>query len=361
MTDLSAILDQIYEAAFLPQTWYAILDHMALRTGAQGTSLVNTSAPDTKWLASDALDDMKRKMIDEGWYRYNTRTDKLLTIEHRGFIDESDYFTEEDYNTLPIYTGMMQPLGYGFGASTFIETPSGDKIIVAVEKKRATGPVERSAIAYLDALRPHLARAAMMSSRLEFERIAAAVEALKMTGLPSAVLHRDGRVLACNDLLETLSPQIRIAARDVMNFQYGPANRRLADAIEAARGLGSLAGCSFPLPQADRTPPAVVHLVPFKGNACDIFVSAAFFLIVTSIDRSRVPNAETLQGLFDLTPTEARVARFLAGGTDIAGAASEMAVSKETVRSHVKSILSKSGMTRQTDFVAAVATLRTID
>ncbi len=66
MTDLSAILDQIYEAAFLPQTWYAILDHMALRTGAQGTSLVNTSAPDTKWLASDALDDMKRKMIDEG-------------------------------------------------------------------------------------------------------------------------------------------------------------------------------------------------------------------------------------------------------------------------------------------------------
>ncbi len=215
MTDLSAILDQIYEAAFLPQTWYAILDHMALRTGAQGTSLVNTSAPDTKWLASDALDDMKRKMIDEGWYRYNTRTDKLLTIEHRGFIDESDYFTEEDYNTLPIYTGMMQPLGYGFGASTFIETPSGDKIIVAVEKKRATGPVERSAIAYLDALRPHLARAAMMSSRLEFERIAAAVEALKMTGLPSAVLHRDGRVLACNDLLETLSPQIRIAARDV--------------------------------------------------------------------------------------------------------------------------------------------------
>ena len=68
-----------------------------------------------------------------------------------------------------------------------------------------------------------------------------------------------------------------------------------------------------------------------------------------------------LQESPDMASAEARVARFLAGGTDITGAASEMAVSKETVRSHVKSILSKSGMTRQTDFVAAVATLRTID
>ena len=360
-TELSAILDRIYEAAFLPESWYRVLDHMAAKTGAQGTSLVNTSAPDTKWRASAALADMKTKMIDEGWYRYNARTEKLLTIDHHGFVNEADFFTEEDYNTIPIFTGMMQPLGYGFGTSTFIHTPSGDKIIVAVEKKRVTGPVERSAIAYLDALRPHLARAAMMSSRLAFERVNAAVEALQMTGMPSAVLRHDGRVLASNALFEGLAPQATVAARDTVRFRHAPANRLLAEALEAARTGGGFTSRSFPLPRTEAAPPAVVHLVPVRGDARDIFLSAAIFLIVTPIDRSRVPTAETIQGLFDLTPAEARVARALAAGSDVAAAARHLAVSPGTVRSHVKAILAKSGMSRQTDLVAAITSIRPVE
>lgn len=361
MTDLSAIIDQIYEAAFLPENWYPVLDHMAAKTRAQGTSLVSTSAPQTKWIASAALEDMKVKMIDEGWYRYNTRTDKLLSIVHHGFVNEADFFTEHDYNTMPIFTGMMQPLGYGFGTSTFISTPSGEKIIVAVEKKKATGPVKRSAIAYLDQLRPHLARAAMMSSRLEFERINAAVEALQMTGLPSAVLRHDGRVIAGNRLLEEFAPQVIIAAHDLVRFQHAPANTLMAEALEAARVGSSLASRSFPLPRNETAPPAVVHLVPVRGNARDIFLSAAYFLIVTPVDRSRVPTAETIQGLFDLTPAEARVARALAAGSDVAATAEQLSVGVETVRSHVKAILSKSGMPRQTDLVAAIASVRPIE
>jgi len=361
VTDLSAIIDQIYEAAFLPDTWYPILDHMAAAAGAQGTSLVSTMAPSTKWLASPSLEDMKIKMIDEGWYRYNTRTDKLLSIEHHGFVNEADFFTEHDYNTMPIFTGMMQPLGYGFGTSTFISTPSGEKIIVAVEKKKATGPVERSAIAYLDQLRPHLARAAMMSSRLEFERINAAVEALQMANLPCAVLRHDGKVVAGNRLLEEFAPQLTIAARDLVRFEYAPANALLAETLENARTGGSIASRSFPLPRTGDAPPAIVHLMPVRGSARDIFLSAALFLIVTPVDRSRVPTAETIQGLFDLTPAEARVARSLAAGRDVTATAEQLAVSAETVRSHVKSILSKSGMQRQTDFVAAVASVRLLE
>ena len=361
MTELSAVIDQIYEAAFLPDTWYPILEHMAAATGAQGSSLVSTMAPSTKWLASPALEDMKIKMIDEGWHRYNTRTEKLLSIEHHGFVNEADFFTEHDYNTIPIFTGMMQPLGYGFGTSTFIGTPSGEKIIVAVEKKKATGPVERSAITYLDQLRPHLARAAMMSSRLEFERINAAVEALQLANLPSAVLRHDGRVLAANRMFEDFAPQVTIVAHDHVRFSHAPANTLLAEALENARAAGRFTSRSFPLPRGEDAPPAVVHLVPVRGSARDIFLSAALFLIVTPVDRTRVPTAETIQGLFDLTPAEARVARALAAGRDVAGTAERLALSTETVRSHVKSILSKSGMPRQTDFVAAVASVRTIE
>lgn len=361
MHDAARTLDLIYEAAFVPETWPQVLDHMAEAANAHGTALFNSNDTSSGAVASASLADLGQKMLNEGWITRNTRAAKLLTIDYQGFIDESQLFTEEECYAQPIFTEVMYPLGYGFGTSTFITAPSGDRMIFAVEKKQVTGPVSASAIAYLDQLRPHLARAALMSSRLEFERINAAVEALQISGLPSAVLRGDGRVIDANKLLEAMSPQIVTAAYGRVRFHHPSANTLLSGVLEQHRVDGSLASRSFPLPQLEDQPPAVVHIVPVEGNARDIFTNAAVFLIVTPIDRQRVPSAETIQGLFDLTPAEARVARVLASGHDVTSVASQLSVGTETVRSHVKAILLKSGMHRQVDLLAAIASIRSIE
>lgn len=361
MVEISAIIDRVYEAAFIPENWLPILDDLAKLAEAHGTALFNPRIAATNALASRSLSDMHHKMQAEGWFERNTRAARLISIDHHGFVDEAQYFTDEEVRTQPIFTEVIRALGYGFGTSTFIKIPTGDAIIVAVEKKLDTGPVTARSIAALDRIRPHLARAAMMSSQLEFERVNAAVEALRLANLPAAVLRYDGRVMAANALLENFAPQISIAAHDFVRFQYPSANSLLAEMLAMAHGESRQASRSFPLPRSDDAPPAVVHLVPVRGNACDIFANAAYFLIVTPIDRSRVPTAETIQGLFDLSPAEARVAQNLAMGRDISTTAEQLAVSAETVRSQVKSILSKSGMSRQADFVAALASLRPIE
>jgi len=355
------VLDLIYEAAFVPEQWGKVLDVMAQGADAHGTALFNASSTAMRALASASLDDLSVKMLDEGWLNRNSRAAKLITIQYEGFVDEAELFSEKDYDTIPIFTEVMKPLGYGFGTSTMIATPTNERIIFAVEKKKATGPVTAAAISYLDQLRPHLARAAMMSSRLEFERINAAMEALQISGLPSATVRNDGRAIAANRLLENMAPQIATAAHGHIRFHHAQANALLSSILEQHRSIGSQASRSFPLPMLEDFPPAIVHLVPVRGSARDIFLGAAFFLIVTPVDRSRVPTAETIQGLFDLTPAEARVARSLAAGSDVTATAEQLAVGVETVRTHVKAILSKSGMPRQTDFVAAIASIRSIE
>lgn len=361
MNDILKTLDLIYEAAFVPERWREVLDVMANGAGGHGTALFNTGKTAARSLASDSLADLTQKMVNEGWLGRNSRAARLLTIEHEGFINEADYFTAEDYNSQPIFTQVMQPLGYGFGTSTFITAPSGDRMIFAVEKKAATGPVTTSAILYLDSLRPHLARAAMMSSRLEFERVRAATEALQIAGLPAAVLRADGVALAVNDLLERMSPRIVTAAFDRIRFQHAPANSFLARLLERSRVAHSGASGSLPLPRVEDHPAAVVHVVPVEGGARDIFTNAALFMIITPVDRQRLPSADIIRGLFDLTPAEAKVARELATGSDVAAVAEHLSVGRETVRSHVKAILSKTGMSRQADFIAAIASIRTIE
>ena len=56
-----------------------------------------------------------------------------------------------------------------------------------------------------------------------------------------------------------------------------------------------------------------------------------------------------LQGLFDLSPAEARVACGIAERQTIEAIADELGVSRETVRCQLKSVLAKTGTKRQLD------------
>ncbi len=62
----------------------------------------------------------------------------------------------------------------GWAASKAVELPTGDTFALTVERNRVRGPVETAIVQQLDALRPHLARAALLSSRLALERPARA-------------------------------------------------------------------------------------------------------------------------------------------------------------------------------------------
>jgi DNA-binding CsgD family transcriptional regulator len=66
------------------------------------------------------------------------------------------------------------------------------------------------------------------------------------------------------------------------------------------------------------------------------------------------PDPLLLQGLFGLTPTEALVAAGLAQGLNSASMARQMGVQPNTVLSHIKRVLTKSGARRQSQFVSLV-------
>lgn len=99
----------------------------------------------------------------------------------------------------------------------------------------------------------------------------------------------------------------------------------------------------------------VFHLLPLCRSANDLFSHAAALLIVTPVDRAQVPTAEVIQGLFDLTPAEARVARGIGEAETLDAIAEATGVSRETVRTQLKAVLSKTGLSRQQELVSLLA------
>lgn len=73
-------------------------------------------------------------------------------------------------------------------------------------------------------------------------------------------------------------------------------------------------------------------------------------------DCDSIPEVESdfVRQIFDLTPAEAAVTRRLAAGLSLEDAAASLDISRNTARAHLRSIFSKSGITRQTELVRLV-------
>ena len=184
----------------------------------------------------------------------------------------------------------------------------------------------------------------------------AAAETLGLIGLPAAVLDAGGRLLATNRLFEDLMRGVACDRGERLAFADRPTDALFAEALSR---LGSASDADSPIPIRARgeRPPMIVHLVPARAATNEVFAGACSILIVTRVTPPAAPAAELLQGLFDLTPAEARVAHGIGGGRTVEAIAEAFGLSRETVRSQLKAVLGKMGLGRQADLVGMLASV----
>jgi DNA-binding CsgD family transcriptional regulator len=206
-------------------------------------------------------------------------------------------------------------------------------------------------------LRPHLARSAFVTARLGLQRAKGAGETLTLMGLPALLLDEGGAVLEANHLMEALSDHVQWRARDRIALTDGRANELLWASLEALDTAPELPVRSFPLRDGDNTATMVVHIIPVRRSAHDIFTRSYALLVVTPVAAPRAPPIELVRSLFDLTPSEARVARGLAIGETLEEIAATGGVAISTVRTQLRLVMEKTGCTRQAEVVALLANL----
>jgi DNA-binding CsgD family transcriptional regulator len=347
------IVDRIYEASVIPDLWIKVLDELAVIAGCDGGILLSVDSQQfVRALASECLGPMLDAFVNEGWMRQNIRASRFMSMNYSGFVVDDDIVTPEEAQTDPFYVEVLRRYGGGMGTGTLIPVPSGDLIIFNIERSYKKGPVDRGVLPALDSLRPHLARSALLAVRLGLERARAMSETLDKLALPGAVLAADGRVLAINSLLEGMHTQFVSAAGGRITISCRPAQERLQAAIKKSASDGAdLQSYSIAIPATDDSTACVAHLLPVRRQARDIFNGACNLLVVTSLTNPTAPPADVLNGLFDLSPAEARVARGLVEGNSLEDIARATNLSRETIRTQLKFVLAKTGTRRQAELV----------
>jgi DNA-binding CsgD family transcriptional regulator len=343
--------DEIYESAFIADKWPKLLGACSDLVGGVGGGLFTANAEVQNWTASSGLKEtldayVKLKVI-------SVQPVRIFDAGQHSFLTDHDVFTDEEMDNHPLYRDFLRPRGLGWSARTSVRLPTGDNIVMNIERALKDGPMTGENIAALNEMRPHLARAALMSARLQLERARAATDAMTMLGLPALLFDIRGRVLASNKLIEDMPNQIIFRAFGAIALSDKRANTLLIQAIASAAKELHTAPYSFSVCDEFGMPNKIAHIVPICGESRDVFVRSAGMLVLTPVNSNRMPSTDLIQGLFDLTAAEARVARNIAKGETLEQIATSNSVSVNTIRTQLRSILEKTGCHRQQE----VATL----
>lgn len=351
------LIDQIYESALMPELWPKVLDGMAKLVDARGGQLFAVREKVMSWTTSAPLSDIFQKYVNDGWFARCDRRVCLFSQNTPGFLAEHDFWSDEQLDRNEIYRDFFRPHGLGWSASTGLAMPTRDNMVFTLERDFQRGPFESEKISLLNELRPHLARAGLIAARLGLKSAQDASSTLTALGLPALALDEDGVVVEANALMQDLSEHIHWRAQGRIALNDQVANQQLWAALPTLENLTQSHARSFVMRAQTHRAALVAHLVPIKRSASDYFGRSYALLVATPVTAGRAPPVEILRSLFDLTPSEARVARGLATGDSLDDIADSGGVSRNTVRTQLQRVMDKIGCTRQAEVTALLSSV----
>ncbi len=182
--------------------------------------------------------------------------------------------------------------------------------------------------------------------------------ALDLIALGAVLLDENTNPVHINRAAERMTAAADVIALDHNGIRSTDplSNRDLQDAICSAAELASNGQQTVVGVMLRRSGDGVISVLvcslPQSGNARKGHPHVALF--ITSPDQEKRIPESLLVDIFDLTPTEARVAGFLARGHRAADVASELGVSQTTISFHMRNLFQKTGTHRQADLIALI-------
>jgi hypothetical protein len=137
-----------------------------------------------------------------------------------------------------------------------------------------------------------LAKASFVAAPMQLEPAQAASQALALLGIPALVFADNGKIIAANQLIETLSGFIMWRAEDRIALKDARADALLRAAIATADRDDIPSVRSFPVRSAGAA--MIAHVVPIRGAARDVLFRCAAMLTLTPVTRPEAPSVDLI-------------------------------------------------------------------
>jgi len=366
MDDTLKLIGLIYDSVAEAWRWSVFLEHFALAAHAKYVSL---AVGDPRW--DEFAFSCRYGMSDEDLRQYLALLDDddpfyaAARILSEGTVRAShEVWDEQEMAKSTMYQQFMGPRDWHYGMAGVFWVTDTSRSVIAMLRGKADGLCGERDLSLLRALVPHLRCAAKLHGELTSLRSQRAAFTDHLDRFPQAFVLTDhkARVLFANAAAKRI-----IGLRDGLRTEAGRLvassfreNTALQDAIREIAVAPDSPPRRMAVTRSSHAPSYRLALMPVQSSrAVPLGVSQpAAAILILDAEAAASPNVAMLQELFSLTPGEARVTASLVQGQSVDEVAASLDVSIETVRTHVRHVLSKTATNRQGELIALV--LRTV-
>ncbi len=367
------ILDSLHEVAFDHTRWSsasALIDE-ALRT--HGSSMVfgeGDSAEEVRihfaWIyfRGQRQREAEREYY-EVYYPLDERAPRLRHAPDSQLFHMTDLLSAEERKTSATYNELLIRGHCEDSVHVRLDGPNRSRIVWCVHDPVGGKGWSSTQLDLIRRLLPHIRQTVRVQQALARAgaRNATLTELLDATGL--GVMHLDayGRIVAVNDRAQNV-----LRDGDGVFDEGGFLFARTPGDDAGLQGLLSRAlprftaqgeGGSMILRRSDARPSQVLHIVPMGRHQTDYFGSqpvAALAIVADPEGHTGIKPAVAAEAL-NLTRMESRVAVMLARGMSVGEIAAATDRKESTIRTHVKHMFTKHGLSRQGELVRLVLSL----
>ena len=366
------ILAALHEAALDPARWPSASALIDEALGTHGNSLAcgdGESDEDYRiYFMWTCLRGQRRRDLERLWFKAYYPVDeavpRLRRLPFNRLIHVTELYTEEEQKTSEAYNALRTLVHAGNGIDVRLDGPIGSRIFWQVNDPVGGEGWSSGQLDLVRRLLPHIRQTVHVRQTLAGAGAlgAALTELLEAGGLGVVQLDARGRIVAANDRARNLLRRgDSLFDKNGFLFAHSPQdNDRLQDLLGRALpqvGAQGAGGCMTVWRPDDLLPLVLqAHPVGRQEEDYPAWPVAALVLLIDPTHEAAIDPAFAAAAL-DLTGMESRVGVLLAQGMSVSQIATATGRKESTVRSHVKQIFSKHGLSRQAELVRLVRSL----
>lgn len=366
---LLRLIEHIYDAALAPELWPTFLDALADAMKAHTANIGFISTTDSPTIACAVRFDPEANRKYEEYYARLDPWEIAATrrgLVRTGVVALGDALVpRSEYEKTEFYNDFARAYAFVGGVAAVIRADSSQSALLNVMHRKEGPEFTEREVALLKRLLPHLQRAFDVHQRFDglVRARGAAEEVIDRMPIGVVLVDASARPFLTNRAAhQILDSRDGLMLRDRMLVTAKPAQtaelRKLViTAIAASRGERLLeAGGAISIRRPSMKRPLQVLVTPLRWTEPKLLSTVRPCAAIFISDPEVQPLADEmiLRQFFGLTPAEARVARELVAGHNVKELSSVLALTENTVRTYVKTILAKTGCRSQSALVAVL-------
>ena len=359
------LVSQIYDTALDENLWPDVL--------AQFAKALNSDQGIIRVMSAN-FDDVERVYShnrDPDWNRpynsYYKNVDpflKMVSPQHDLLACTHQIFSDREYKKYEFHADFISPQDIHYGMGGFLHNSDTSKTYISFHRSSRQRGFEHEAFEFFKAMMSHIKKCIVINERtraIDFENYLLR-DSLNYCNSPLLLAKQDGEVLFMNTQAEALIKQqsnISIK-RGFISIQPVGADRELKQLMQQASPdlsvTGLVQGGGMCITESNKQIALSIMVTPLNPERMnnDIGGSDCVLLLFSTNSLQVSISAEMLISLYSFTPAEARLVEQLCRGLTLDQIAHQFKLSKNTLRTQLRSSFRKTGAVRQVDLINLV-------